>query len=713
MKFKLYLILIVLVTLASIPTILAQPITFDLEYSGPLVSYSGATSQYGAQSVYPFNSLRVNFTRLTSPQAFVFESSDFVNKEGATGTVIGTIGTNLIFVADYQIQNGTYSGGYTLQYYLSFRYFDKHQYSGLQDVSLAYSPDLPAYLPNTYTTFAYDPSTDIVPMFFDRESNMCVKGYFVTVDHPYAKNTFTIERDSNTSITNIGVDKGTSSSIIRAFSQGNLVYTQAGGSTNNNLNFTLLSDPPLIFQAIFFGNTYVNSSEYFKDTYALTVNPSSGELTQPYIATITSSSGGNINAIPSLIQYSLFENYGSTQYNLAKTPSGIPITYAKSGNNWTQYSGNSSLGWIDIGTILPLYNDFVLCNDSVLGTTGTRSFTAELVFGNGQESQHLYDFITITTPGNIPTSNTVNFTVIDSSTSAAIAGSNLSVLQTRSASGPVSGAPWWNQTSLTGKFSVSGLGISGLQSLLFGDEIYIEGSAEGYVSNSLNLYIGSETIGSTQYIPLTPNEYAPGIGYFTAIYSAYDTSNSNALSGVSVKQYCSGLTNVGVTNAAGIYSTYNNTAGTCSYTASKSGYTTITKSFTGTSQQILNIDVPMSSTGVNPTATTTRTSTISTGPTTIVPTTTGGNYTGFWAPYYQMFHAMGAQDTELGVLMTACLIIFLLVIIGIISGGNLYAINSAAALGFILSCAFGWIYFWLILAGVLWLLIPLVFRRVE
>jgi hypothetical protein len=78
-----------------------------------------------------------------------------------------------------------------------------------------------------------------------------------------------------------------------------------------------------------------------------------------------------------------------------------------------------------------------------------------------------------------------------------------------------------------------------------------------------------------------------------------------------------------------------------------------------------------------------------------------------------MFHAMGAQDTELGVLMTACLIIFLLVIIGIISGGNLYAINSAAALGFILSCAFGWIYFWLILAGVLWLLIPLVFRRVE
>ena len=457
----------------------------------------------------------------------------------------------------------------------------------------------------------------------------------------------------------------------------------------------------------------VFSRTYFADTYTLSVSPSTGQLTDTYVATVSSSSGVALPNINGLSQYSLFENYGSTQYDLAKDPSGIPITYAKSGSNWTRYSGNSSLGWINIGSTLPSSDNFVLSNDSVLGTTGTRGFTAELVFSNGQQTQHLYGSITLTSSQNIPTTNTVNFTVIDASTSASIAGSNLSVLQTRSASGLISGAPWWNQTSATGKFSVSGLGTGGLQSLLFGDQIYAEGSAEGYVSNSLNLYIGSETIGSTQYIPLTLNEYAPGVGYFTVIYSAYDSTTSNAMSGVSVKQYCSGLTKVGTTNSAGIFSTYNNSVGTCSYTASKSGYTTITKSFTGTSQQILNIEIPMSASSINPTVTTTRTSTTVTGPTTVVPTTTGGTYTGFWGPYYQMFHAMGAQDTELGVLMTACLIIFLLVIIGIISGGNLYAINSAAALGFILSCAFGWIYFWLILAGVLWLLIPLVFRRVE
>lgn len=154
---------------------------------------------------------------------------------------------------------------------------------------------------------------------------------------------------------------------------------------------------------------------------------------------------------------------------------------------------------------------------------------------------------------------------------------------------------------------------------------------------------------------------------------------------------------------------------TYSMTISKTGYTSVVKSFTITpSTNPQYITVQLSTSQVVTTATLTPATTrITTGPTTIVPTATGGNYSGFWGPYYQMFHAMGAEDTELGILMTVCMIIILTVIIGIITRGNLYAVNSAAALGFILSCAFGWIYFRLILAGVLWLLIPLVFRRVE
>lgn len=380
----------------------------------------------------------------------------------------------------------------------------------------------------------------------------------------------------------------------------------------------------------------------------------------------------------------------------------------------------------------PITGAFITAGDESSWKTGYTDNRGVFYYGNISSSRHItvtasasgyqtgnleyyaptggVNYVSIGLDPGITVSNFWPVTIVDATTGYALANSELDVKE------DLSGAAWYNQTSTTGKFNVTGVGNNATLPIVNNMDVYLYGQASGYNPYGYIIMMSPDNNKVLQQIALTPISSMPTSGYFTANYQVYDKISTIAISGASVKQYCSGLTKIGAANSAGIFSTVNNTVGTCSYTVSKSGYSTITGTFTGADQEIKAVLVPMSRSSVNPTATattaTTRT-TISTGPTTIVPATTGGNYTGFWAPYYQMFHAMGAQDTELGVLMTACLIIFLLVIIGIISGGNLYAINSAAALGFILSCAFGWIYFWLILAGVLWLLIPLVFRRVE
>jgi hypothetical protein len=87
--------------------------------------------------------------------------------------------------------------------------------------------------------------------------------------------------------------------------------------------------------------------------------------------------------------------------------------------------------------------------------------------------------------------------------------------------------------------------------------------------------------------------------------------------------------------------------------------------------------------------------------TTIVP-----NGTGFWSPWQKAFVSMGADPGTVNLLMTAFLVIILGIVVGVASNFEPKGFNSGAALGFILACSFGWIFFWFIVAGVAWILAP-------
>lgn len=425
-------------------------------------------------------------------------------------------------------------------------------------------------------------------------------------------------------------------------------------------------------------------------TYYITVSPNPATVNSVatlYLSSLSSTSplsqlrtviftqsygGGTSDSVP-MVNY----NYSSFQ----KDSSGT--WYARTSSGYTQ----------SIGTTLPPAYSIIenLNGNYVLKLDAT------------DDAGNYYTWSVALTVQGTSATISIPVYVVDVDTGANIGGSTLAVNK-------MGLTAWYNSTSVTGTWTITGYGPNGGTPFTIGDYMQLIPSASGYTSYAgINVYLSDSTNGVAQYIGLSKADNNPVAGEFTAVANTYLASTGEAISGVSIT--INGTTKT--TSSTG-YATFTDLTAGKSYTmtASKTGYGKMTFYVTGSSGETVPVPIGMA-TAVVTTSPTTRT-TVTTGPTTVVPTTaSGGNYTGFWGPYYNMFHAMGAQDTELGVIMTACLIIILIIIIAFVTGGNLYAVNSAAALGFILSCAFGWIYFWLILAGVLWLLIPLVFRRIE
>ena len=193
-------------------------------------------------------------------------------------------------------------------------------------------------------------------------------------------------------------------------------------------------------------------------------------------------------------------------------------------------------------------------------------------------------------------------TIVDSTNNAAISNSELS-----SALSETGSLVFHNVTSTTGKFNVSGTGAYGENGLSLGDILIWEGHATGYQTNGYAISVTSTNSGTTQYIPLVPNALSPISGQFVAQVSVYDDRTTAALSGVAL-----GLNTgtVKTSSSSGTASFMNLTAGTSyTLTASKSGYTTLTKTITGGSAKVVYVDVPMSATSVNPTVQPTATGT--------------------------------------------------------------------------------------------------------
>ena len=297
-------------------------------------------------------------------------------------------------------------------------------------------------------------------------------------------------------------------------------------------------------------------------------------------------------------------------------------------------------------------------------------------------------------------------TITDATTGNAISGSWLNV------DGSVDFTGWYNRSSPTGKFNITGKGTLGTIPLVSGDILTLEGNATGYVNNGFALLVANSTSGILQTINLLPIGDAPISGEFTAIVNVYASGSTAAISGASVNIQKGNYSLTKSTLSSGVATFKNLTAGdSYSLTVSKSGYTTLTKTFTGGSGTVVSIDMPMTSISVNPTATSTITP-IPTVTITNIPTTssTTGGYTGFWGPFYDFFSAMGAVPSQLN-LMMAGLFIFAGVVCGgfgagtIFPGANGLNVNGTlvgGVMGFMAATVFGFI-------NVLYLIVLVIF----
>jgi len=203
-------------------------------------------------------------------------------------------------------------------------------------------------------------------------------------------------------------------------------------------------------------------------------------------------------------------------------------------------------------------------------------------------------------------------TITDAPTGNAIGDSTL---KTAFYSGGIH-SNWYNSTSATGKFNMTGVGTGGQIPLKSGDIVSLTGNATGYIEGGFFLQVDEDSNGVTQFVNLVPSSYQPISGEFTAVILVYDEDSTAAISGASVSMKIGNPSTVKTTGASGVVAFKNLTAGDAhQMSVSKTGYTKVTKNIVGGSEDVIYEDVPMSSIGVNPTysITTTPTSNASAG----------------------------------------------------------------------------------------------------
>lgn len=261
---------------------------------------------------------------------------------------------------------------------------------------------------------------------------------------------------------------------------------------------------------------------------------------------------------------------------------------------------------------------------------------------------------------------------------------------------------WHNSSVNAGTFWIDTLPNSNI-------DVYT--SATGYLTHN---YYGLATPSSagadrTHNLYLVPSSTSTTVsGNVSLTVSVQDASTDAFLSGSHVQLFYGGVVQNGITSAIGAYTfeVPNNTE--MSITASKANYQTGTRSFNsgpdifnGTSIWIHPLSAFPTTTTVTPTYTgpfITVTPTI-TGNTTPLPTTTAPpQYTGFWGPFANLFSAMGAGLSTIGLLLAGLLILIGFIVGGWsqapyqpVSGFNVQASLVGGVFGFLASCAFGFI----------------------
>ncbi len=443
-----------------------------------------------------------------------------------------------------------------------------------------------------------------------------------------------------------------------------------------NLNIKTSQSPStLLTKQLSFTIYPENSSGTSIGVYAVSLTPQS---TNPFIwvtGSILASAGDLAN-----LKYIRMDDITTypTNPNLNSTTGYTGINYLKNtAGHWQYY--NITTGYTgDLGTATPndLKFNFFTSGDHLVRTFLIDDFDNEYVFNN-----------TVTILGNIGTRRLTIYPV-DYVTGNFVPNSRVNV------SDPY--GVWTNRTVLSTDDCVFQVST--------GNYIYdvyppIGSSYIREIAGLQAVFMDMDKTKTVRFIP-TGVSNATTCMVFVFVRNTAELSIGGATVSVpsegiyKTTAYGSGTTTFNITKNKNI-----------AITASKSGYNSATQyiNTTGETAYVLfTLTTGAVTTGATtiPTPTATYTGAITPG--------AGGNYTGFWAPEYNLLQAMGATPSYIGLLMTLAIVFAGILIGGLgmgtvdpsFSGGSVVGGEAGAITGFICAVAFGWFPAWIVIVAV-------------
>lgn len=474
------------------------------------------------------------------------------------------------------------------------------------------------------------------------------------------------------------------------------IFDQSG--TTDFLNLPSLS-PPATFRVTDLGyssKVFIFQWPSNQSTYSLSATPQNGTLLDTWGLQLTRNDGGVISATQLNYQFQdTTNNFGNFRnFRVDGTTFGLSA-YSLISGTWYAFNESSNQFDINVGILMPTTVNLKLPQDySGTGVTPIQCYIQSLFLPPATATGS----ITINPSGKVP----VQFTAMDGNTGNLLTSWTLNVQDIATST--------WTNLTLTDPSVI--LYFPPKENLKYtGFAANYGESTPGYVTSptadkAWTTIVGpilpgqsNQTPSVEVIIPLYRNDITVPVANATVTVRV-QTQDSLPLSGATV--YLSD-NQVAYTSSSGQvqFTVINNSY--YSANATRPGFGT-----TGSS--------PILVSGLNPQnlivitmGFLTPTPTITSGfPTaTITPggsQTVAPSSTGFWGPWVRSFTIMGADPGTVNILLTAMLVLILGIIAGVATRGNPGGFSAGASLGFLFSCAFGFIWFWFIIAGIAWLL---------
>jgi hypothetical protein len=571
--------------------------------------------------------------------------------------------------------------------YLVFNSWNPGTYTGNQAINLTLTGSLNGLNWTTYSasaggvtgrvsfTYAYDFAT---PAFFD------IDGSYIHNRQATFSGTYTVTKPSGLGITGTVSKAGTFGKVFIINGTSGTQLSSEDTFNVDTYNINVPAESIKICVQDTFLNWY-NTSELFSvptptptptpipsGGYTLIVTPSSVNYGSNFTATVVSPGAG---AFPDISEiYYGWSKSGSNDVLTDSTNPDYLLAYSNITGTWFERDNVAGTFSINRGALFPT---------PVVATTdfdaGVYTIDAYLTKTDGTVYS-IHAPLTVTSGGM----QTLTIVAKDFETGFNLNGAHINVKNWAT-------GIWTNKSPITG---------SDTWYYPYNSYLFIESERPGWITAIKNWTVSN--VPTYELWMIMYSGVTPPAANVTLQVAVYDSFNLAPIPGALVHVYALGQNGESkLTSSAGV--TTFNTTELADYTiaVTKYGYQnggTIINTGPG---GVAIDEVIMMNRATAPTPTVTVPTAVPSG----VPTMVGGNYTGFWAPMYNMFGAMGADALTLQLLM-ACFFVFCGVVVGgfgmgtIIPGAPFSGTGAEAGgvFAFVLACAFGFI-------SLLWLVV--------